>query len=99
MSEASQHDSSFAEPLVICNYKNPDNPTGMYGCFRCIDDELLARLLSMVAENKVKVFSAPVIPNSITDWCQKLARLFACLTLPSFATIEACYKCCHRLVC
>lgn len=51
-----------AEPLVICDYKNRDHPTGMYGCFRCIDKELLERLLSMVDENKVKVFSAPVIP-------------------------------------
>jgi hypothetical protein len=55
-------EASVAEPLVICDYRIKDNPTGMYGCFRCIDDELLARLLSMVAENKVKVFSAPIIP-------------------------------------
>jgi hypothetical protein len=48
------------EPLVICDYGH--HPTGMYGCFRCIDEELLERLLLMVDENKVKVFSAPVIP-------------------------------------
>ena len=51
-----------AEPLVICDYQNPDHPTGNYGCFRCIDEELL----KMVRENKVKVFSAPVFPPTMT---------------------------------
>lgn len=49
-----------AEPLVICDYQNPDHPTGKYGCFRCIDEELLEKLLSMASENKVKVFSVSV---------------------------------------
>ena len=47
------------EPLVICDYQL--HPKGMSGCFRCIDEELLERLLSMVDENKVKVFPVPVI--------------------------------------
>ena len=51
--------SLVPEPLVICNYR--EHPTGNFGCFRCIDDVLLQRLLLMVSENKVKVFSVPVV--------------------------------------
>ena len=53
--------SLVPEPLVICNYR--EHPTGNFGCFRCIDDVLLQRLLLMVSENKVKVFSVPVVDS------------------------------------
>lgn len=53
------------EPLVICNYR--EHPTGNFGCFRCIDDVLLQRLLLMVSENKVKVFPVPVV-DSFSRW-------------------------------
>jgi hypothetical protein len=43
-----------SEPLVICDKNH--HPSGHYGCFRCIDEELLG----MVDKNKVKVFSVPV---------------------------------------
>ena len=36
---------SHAKQLVICDYKI--HPSGSYGCFRCIDDELLQELLSI----------------------------------------------------
>ena len=49
------HQSKNTTPLVICNHEK--HPTGSYGCFRCIDRELLQNLLSMIDENKVKVFS------------------------------------------
>lgn len=49
------------EPLVICDYR--EDPTGEFGCFRCIDDVLLEKLLFMVSENKVKVFSVPVVDS------------------------------------
>jgi len=41
-------------PLVICELKHP---MGAYGCFRCIDSELLQKLSSMFDKNKVEVFS------------------------------------------
>ena len=41
-------------PLVICELKHP---MGAYGCFRCIDSELLQKLSDMFRENKVEVFS------------------------------------------
>lgn len=47
-------DSLLPETLVICDYEH--HPTGKYGCFRCIDEELLEKLLSMASENKVEVF-------------------------------------------
>ena len=53
--------SPVPEPLVICDYR--EHPTGKFGCFRCIDDVLLQRLLPMVSENKVKVFSFPVVES------------------------------------
>ena len=56
-----------AEPLVICDHQNPDHPKGAFGCFRCIDEDLLKILLSMVHENKVKVFPAPVISIDIKE--------------------------------
>jgi hypothetical protein len=42
-------------PLVICNHM--EHPTGVYGCFRCIDTELLKILSSMTDKNEVEVFS------------------------------------------
>ena len=68
MSEALVQEETLpeAEPLVICNYR--EHPTGNFGCFRCIDNVLLQRLLLMVSENKVEVFSvsvtAPIKVNS-----------------------------------
>ena len=56
------------EPLVICDYKNPDHPKGAFGCFRCIDEDLL----KMVRENKVKVFPAPVIPIDMQQTDKKI---------------------------
>jgi hypothetical protein len=44
-------------PLVICELKHP---MGAYGCFRCIDSELLQKLSSMFDKNKVEVFSVTV---------------------------------------
>ena len=44
-------------PLVICELKHP---MGIYGCFRCIDSELLQKLSSMFDKNKVEVFSVTV---------------------------------------
>ena len=35
-----------AEPLVICDYR--EHPTGNFGCFRCIDNVLLQRLLHLL---------------------------------------------------
>ena len=61
-----------AEPLFICDYEH--HPTGKFGCFRCIDDVLLQRLLLMVDENKVKVFSAPVIPIDMQQTEKKNKR-------------------------
>jgi hypothetical protein len=49
------HQSKNTTPLVICNHSH--HPTGVYGCFRCIDHELLQNLLSMIDKNKVEVFS------------------------------------------
>jgi hypothetical protein len=49
------HQSKNTTPLVICNHRK--HPTGDFGCFRCIDDELLQNLLSMIDKNKVEVFS------------------------------------------
>ena len=45
---------SHAKQLVICDYKI--HPSGSYGCFRCIDDELLQELLFMVSNKKVKIY-------------------------------------------
>ena len=42
-------------PLIICNHE--EHPTGAYGCFRCIDPELLQNLSFMVDKNEVEVFS------------------------------------------
>ena len=47
-------------PLVICERKHP---MGAYGCFRCIDSELLQKLSSMFDEKKVAVFSVTVGPQ------------------------------------
>ena len=60
MSEVLVAHSLVSEPLVICDHNV--NPTGLNGCFRCIDKELLERLLFMASKNNVKVFPAPVIP-------------------------------------
>lgn len=49
------HQSKNTTPLVICNHS--EHPTGSYGCFRCIDHQLLQNLLSMTDKNKVEVFS------------------------------------------
>ena len=75
MSEALVQEETL--PLVICDYKNPDHPTGKFGCFRCIDDVLLQRLLLMVDENKVKVFSAPVIPIDMQQTEKKIKEYLA----------------------
>ena len=50
------------ESLVICSHDN--NPTGRYGCFRCIDDELLQKLLLMVSNKKVKVYTVDEVHDS-----------------------------------
>jgi hypothetical protein len=61
MSEVLDTRPLLQEPLVICDYHL--HPKGMSGCFRCIDEELL----SMVHENKVKVFPVPVISSVKVD--------------------------------
>ena len=50
------------ESLVICSHDK--NPTGKYGCFRCIDDELLQKLLLMVSNKKVKVYTVDEVDDS-----------------------------------
>ena len=51
------------ESLVFCSHVNL-NPTGKYGCFRCIDDELLQKLRLMVRNEKVKVYTVDVVDDS-----------------------------------
>jgi hypothetical protein len=50
------------ESLVFCSHDK--NPTGVYGCFRCIDDELLQKLLLMVSNKKVKVYTVDEVDDS-----------------------------------
>ena len=50
------------ESLVFCSHDK--NPTGKYGCFRCIDDELLQKLLLMVSNEKVKVYTVDEVDDS-----------------------------------
>jgi hypothetical protein len=49
------------ESLVFCSHDK--NPTGVYGCFRCIDDELLQKLLLMVSNKKVKVYTVDEVDS------------------------------------
>jgi serine/threonine protein kinase len=62
MSEALSH-TKLVDSLSICDYKI--HPSGSFGCFRCIDDELLQKLLLMVSNKKVKIY--PVVDISTTD--------------------------------
>lgn len=48
-------------PLVICEHLK--HPLGVYGCFRCIDSDLLPTLTSMFHKKKVDVFSVTVGPH------------------------------------
>ena len=49
-------------PLVICEHLK--HPMGYYGCFRCMDSELLQKLSSMFDKNNVDVFSVVVLKGA-----------------------------------
>jgi hypothetical protein len=61
------------ESLVFCSHDK--NPTGVYGCFRCIDDELLQKLLLMVSNKKVKVYTVDEVDDSHSSLAAMITKM------------------------
>jgi hypothetical protein len=58
--------------IPIIKQRYPQTTLAIFTKIEHIDDVLLQRLLLMVAENKVKVFSAPVIPIDMQQTDEKI---------------------------
>ena len=79
---------SHAKQLVICDYKI--HPSGTFGCFRCIDDELLQKLLFMVSNKKVKIY--PLDISTTKDVLKSSTEINANLFFNFLYKQKICFK-------